>query len=292
MSSLCGESSIDIDMSSSASSCKEEETVAYESLSSGLNAIAVKPLPPLPFDDEHQNESSSSDDDITATSSASSSSSNNLSYFQKLALKLRSHNNNHNNFQAKIRIISDNPKVHSRTVNGQTRLSFPSLGPAAPAMLDEYNALNEFMPALLKEKGLVPNNFNGETLSIVCDNASSWIPSSLSSLPTNDSCQELLPIREQQDNDEVVDLIVEQHSSCASSSTQQHEMTRVGRSYSLDGAYSTPKQSKAKRSLTRALSFQGGSSKQHSMSDKSPQSVLDIFNPLDTEELRISFDSL
>mmetsp|Transcript_639 Transcript_639/g.1110 ORF Transcript_639/g.1110 Transcript_639/m.1110 type:complete len:291 (-) Transcript_639:51-923(-) len=290
MSSLCGESSIDIDMSSSASSCKEEETVAYESLSSGLNAIAVKPLPPLPFDDEHQNESSSSDDDITAVSSSSSSSSNSLSYFQKLALKLRSHNNNHNNFQAKIRIISDNPKVHSRTVNGKTRLSFPSLGPAAPAMLDEYNALNEFMPALLKEKGFVPNNFNGETLSIVCDNASSCIPSSLSSSLSSS----LLPIREQQQqqaNDEVVDLIVEQHS-CASSSTQQHEMTRVGRSYSLDGAYSTPKQSKAKRSLTRALSFQGGSSKQHSMSDKSPQSVLDIFNPLDTEELRISFDSL
>ncbi|CAJ1936085.1 unnamed protein product [Cylindrotheca closterium] len=283
----CEESPISSCSSSPSSSSEVEvEPIAFEYGPSPLNESAdadEQLLWPL-YDERQERVESEGNSDTTASTCTSSNdkdstaSASAVSYFENLALKLRSHNNSHS-----IRIISDSAATHSLAVDGKSRLSFPSL-----PSIDEYNALDVFMPALLKEKGFVHSM---ETLSIVSDNPSSCTPSSAASsqLPSNDSYQ--LPCGEQEaDDDEVVDHVIE---SCPS---QEHEIVRVGRSYSLDAGYSTPKPSKAKRSVARSVSFQGRSNRQddikQSISSNSPQSVMDIFNPEAAAELRSSFATL
>lgn len=263
-----------------------EETVVFESRES-----ASKSLLPLAYELEQPTESTCS----------SSDEEDEFSYFQDLSLKIRS-----NNRSDIISIVADNHATHQSfaAVNGnKSCLGFPSL----PA-IDEYCALNDFMPSLLKEKGLV--HTMEAPLAIVSDNAlSGMAPSSFSlatssampsALPSKDPCD--LAQKEQEadaDVDEVVDHIVD-HIVETSYSESQQDIARVGRSYSLDAVYSTPKPSKAKRSLARALSFQGSKSDrdQKDLKDspisikKSPQSVLDIFNPEEAVELWTSFHSL
>lgn len=283
------------------------ESLAVGVLRESAGNTESESLPSWSCDDESQDSA-----EINVSTSASSEDiepstvSSELSYFASLALKLRSNNKTNS-----IRIISDSAATHS---HHSRPLSFPS---SLLSSIDEYSALDEFMSVLLNEKGFFHSK---ATIQIVPDNPSSLttcIPmssaatssSSSSQLPLNISCQ--LPMHSKQEelesDHEVEDRVVE---PCAAT---PHGITRVGRSYSMEMGYSTPKPSKPKRSVARARSFQGTSSSSSSIrhhrhhhrhldeeeedmkpqeSTSSPQSVLDIFNLEDTAELRSSFHTL
>lgn len=178
-----------------------------------------------------------------------------VSYYQSLASKLGN----------SIRIVSDNPAAHESPITDRVKASL--LPP-----LYEYNAMDNFMSSLLKEKGLTA------PLEIVADNASSRPPQ-----------------HRESEEEATVDHIDEEVAIMGVDKSI-HPMDRsvvgVGRSSSYDAIYSTPTPT-PKRSVTRARSFP----KNHgrlllSPNTTSPQSVLDVFHPADAAELRSSFHTL
>jgi len=319
----CGELSI-------CSNHIAEEAIIFKSIPSALDSDSSSPKPLWSSDDVYQQLSmmALSNDSTASTSSASSeakdSSSSSLTYFQKLALKLSS--SHEASSIIRISILSDNPATHSTYANGsKPQNCMPSLPP-----LDEYHPLDDFLPSLLKEKGLC---MSMQAISVVSDNPCSSTPSvdlsleqssSLCCSTTNEACEDAAAAQcdschhsygeQLSDEEKVLDCIVvvpqvkelkTSDDRFANDLSQMDDLghSRVGRSNSVDVIYSTPQpHCKPKCSLTRALSFEDGKKnlpKNHDESgnikrifSKSPQSVLDLFNPEDTVELCSSFHSL
>jgi len=305
-----------------------EETISFESTSLGSESSLPKPL--WPSDDVYKRLMIAVSNDSTASKSlpssdAKDSASSSLTFFQKLFLELSS-----SSHQAPsnicISILSDNPATHSTSANGSKLKNFiPSLPP-----LDEYHPLDDFLPSLLEEKD--PMSMQIQAISVVSDNPSSSVTSvdSSSEQPlslystTNEAsenaavqcdschhtCSEKMPDEEKVLNCipvlQVEELKTKNDDTFADHLSQMddsREHSRVGRSNSLDVIYSIPRPDcKNKRPLSRALSFEEGKKSPSKYDDefrnikkvfsKSPRSVIDLFNPEDTAELRSTFHSL
>lgn len=305
-----------------------EETISFESTSSDSESSSPKPL--WPSDDIYKRLMIAASNDSTASKSlpsldAKDSASSSLTFFQKLFLELLS-----SSHQAPsnicISIISDNPATHSTSANGsKPKNSIPSLPP-----LDEYHPLDDFLPSLIKEKDTMSMQI--QAISVVSDNPSSSVTSvdssseqSLSLYSITNEASENAAAQcdsfhhacggKMPDEEKVLNCIAmlqveelktksdDRFADYLSEMDESREHSRVGRSNSLDVIYSIPRPDcKNKRPLSRALSFEEGKKRPSKydnefgnlkkVSSKSPLSVIDLFNPEDTAELRSTFHSL